>query len=344
VNDLKEETHSFGSPKGVCFFGGTPVLSEVIEKWIDPTLKVEVVTCDAFLRELIHSQTETLEEFLKRRKIPYTSVSDLAKLDQMEGLQKWKEYIAFSVSSPWIFDADFIARFDGNFVNVHGSSLPQWKGGGGFSWQIMGRRIDKGISIHLLTPGLDDGDVIVRGGFEYDSSDLTPKDYLLKQRSKMADLVCGFLNDVAAGKSFRREQQSPSEGCYWPRLSTSKHGWIDWSWDRVDIMNFIRAFSDPYPGAQTFLSGKKIVCKKALLHKDECFFHPFQHGIAFRKAPEGIFVACRGGGLLLSGLYDESGKDISKNVRVGSRLHTPRETLESALGQKARFTSDRGIE
>ena len=45
--------------------------------------------------------------------------------------------IGLSFSAPWLISSDIIQSFDGNIFNLHGQLLPNYRGAGGFSWNLM---------------------------------------------------------------------------------------------------------------------------------------------------------------------------------------------------------------
>ena len=46
---------------------------------------------------------------------------------------------------------------------------------------------------------------------------------------------------------------------------TPEDGKINWNWDPLRIYNFIRAQTNPYPGAFSFLRGEKVIVWEAKL-------------------------------------------------------------------------------
>jgi methionyl-tRNA formyltransferase len=51
--------------------------------------------------------------------------------------------------------------------------------------------------------------------------------------------------------------QDHSKATLYPRRAP-EDGLIDWTWNSIKIVNFIRAQTKPYPGAYTFINGKKV--------------------------------------------------------------------------------------
>jgi methionyl-tRNA formyltransferase len=119
-----------------------------------------------------------------------------------------------------------------------------------------------------------------------------------------------------------------------PRLETKVHSYINWSWGTKDIINFIKSFDDPYPGARTFLDKKLVIVRSAKIEKKLYNFHPFQTGIIFRKKNETYYVACKNYAISLKIFSKKNNKKIIDKV-LGKRLYTPSKYLELALTSKS---------
>ncbi len=132
------------------------------------------------------------------------------------------------------------------------------------------------------------------------------------------------------------------ESSYYPFLSTKFNGLINWNWLGEDICLFINAFDDPYPGAATYLNGKKVFLKDCQTLKSQEEYHPFSSGIVVRKNKQGIFVATLGGLLMVKKVLNSAGKNIIGSVELGGRLYTPLAKIEKALTFRAAYDA-RGL-
>ena len=61
-----------------------------------------------------------------------------------------------------VLSADFIARFEGKIINIHPSLLPEYKGLHTHDCALADKQKFHGVSVHLVTPVLDDGEVIAQ--------------------------------------------------------------------------------------------------------------------------------------------------------------------------------------
>jgi phosphoribosylglycinamide formyltransferase-1 len=64
-----------------------------------------------------------------------------------------------------ILGSALIQAFEGKILNIHPSILPSYKGLNTFQRAIDNKEREHGVSIHIVTPELDDGPVIVRGRY-----------------------------------------------------------------------------------------------------------------------------------------------------------------------------------
>jgi methionyl-tRNA formyltransferase len=245
--------------------------------------------------------------------------------------------IVFTPSSEWIFSQEIINRFDGRIVNIHGSALPEMRGGGGLSWNLMMRERNAGSTIHLVDAGIDTGDILFQQTYTIPDSVSSLEDATEYAYQQNSQLTHSFFKKVESQETFNRIPQSEEKGSYWPRLKTDVHGFIDWTWNASDINSFICAFGSPFKGASTFIAEKRV----RILHSEgilaERNFHPFQYGLVFRGGEEKVYVACKGGALAIREILDDTGHRINLCKIIGRRLHTPILYLEAALRQRVVF-------
>lgn len=144
-------------------------------------------------------------------------------------------------------------------VGLHGSMLPDYRGGAPLVWSIINGETIGGISLFYLSDGIDDGDLVAQKSFKINYNDTIATAYEKMEQCGLEILNEEFLKLAYNGKLPRRQQSHLETGKRenWP-MRTPEDGRIDWKWDVLKIYNFIRAQTDPYPGAYTFLGNKKI--------------------------------------------------------------------------------------
>lgn len=248
------------------------------------------------------------------------------------------ETLALSTAAPWIIKQDVIDALGGRIYNLHGTRLPQDRGGATASWNIM-RGQNQGVALmHRVDAGIDTGNIIDSHEFLYDDC-RTPADYQRRYDHETMLLVTRALPRLLAGEHPEGTPQSSEASSYWPRLNTDVHGWINWAWSGLDIARFILAFDDPYPGAKTLLRQRVVRLKDCSFESLDGEFHPFQSGLIYRVSADGIAVCATTGSLIARRILDESGGEINVGtIEVGDRLFTPAEKLEAALRARVRYT------
>ena len=140
------------------------------------------------------------------------------------------------------------------FVNLHFSLLPFYRGAAPVQRSIMNGDDTTGISVMVLTEGMDEGPVIVRR-----EEPIAPDDTSATVGSRLAVMGAEVLVDALAGYldgSLVPEPQDDVEATYAPKITT-EDARIDWSADARSIRDLVRAL-DPHPGAWTTLDGLRL--------------------------------------------------------------------------------------
>jgi len=252
--------------------------------------------------------------------------------------------IGFSFGSPFIFKQEDIDDFKGMLINSHGAPLPEFKGGGGFSWRILQHDKRGVILMHYVTTRIDEGGCVFRKDFNFLDDERTPHDHEERQLREETYYLIPWVKEVISGQTNVTELPSTNEleshtHSYFPRLCTDLHGYIDWSLAAQDLETFVLAFSIPYQGAATFLKGEKVRIMDCCVN-DSRPMHPFTLGLVLHKDSEEIIVACNGGTISIKH-GDLKFGGSSCTVNIGDRFFTPSATLEKSLSTRVFYMPDR---
>jgi methionyl-tRNA formyltransferase len=152
-----------------------------------------------------------------------------------------------------VLPADLIAAC--RFVNVHYAPLPQFRGRANVNWAIITGQPSTAISIHVLEPDLDAGNILFQQALPIDCEDTVADLYERLndlQRRHLGATVARFLDGDAG------QPQADGESTYGcTRLPSD--GEIDWSATTAEIGALVRALVTPFPGAFTFFEGRRLV-------------------------------------------------------------------------------------
>ncbi|MEI7900342.1 MAG: methionyl-tRNA formyltransferase [bacterium] len=134
-------------------------------------------------------------------------------------------------------------------VNSHFSLLPKYRGAAPVQAAIAAGEEVAGVTIMVMSEGVDTGDVLLKA-IEPICSDDTAGTLMERLAILGAVTLVKALKLMIAG-GLAREPQEHSQATYAPKMQ--KHdGLIDWSLPAAVIERRIRAY-DPWPGAFTFL-------------------------------------------------------------------------------------------
>ena len=333
-----QTTVCFGAIHTYVFLGGGTLLSEYAPQLQAQGYRVRVVTSRRHLDEVVAAPDRTLAQQLAVHRLEPLVYDDVGDGREILG-EGTQGMLGLSFGAAWIFRKPFIDRCAGRLLNIHGARFPLDRGGGGFSWQILrGNRLG-GSVIHQIDEGIDSGPILKSCEFTYPSSCRIPREYNEVCIQQTRVLLQEFFEEVRREQPFTLRPQQHRLATYWPRLSTEHHGYIDWRWSLREIERFICAFDEPYQGASTFLRGKRVFLKDCLINVNDGPFHPFQQGLIYRIADDGVFVATEGGGLVIRTMQDARGADVKPRIRVGDRFSTPIEVLEQTRQVRAVYTA-----
>lgn len=142
---------------------------------------------------------------------------------------------------------------------IHASLLPKYAGGAPLNWAMINGENETGVTLFRMDEGIDDGDIISQISFSIESTE-TIKDVYRKATDHSKQILKDVLADL---DNVEFTPQDKSKIQVYPQR-TSADGEIDLSLPAVDLLNFIRAQSSPYPGA--FIKtkdGKKLIIENA---------------------------------------------------------------------------------
>jgi len=151
-------------------------------------------------------------------------------------------------------------------INLHGSLLPAYRGRSPVNWVLINGEKITGVTMHYMTPKPDDGDIIAQEKVLIDFHD-TAFTLFKKIDDAAIRLFTKTFPLIKAGINQRIPQDHSKSSYFGGR--TPADGIIKWEWPVIKIYNLIRAVTHPYPGAFTFLRGRKLFIWWALPKQED---------------------------------------------------------------------------
>lgn len=197
------------------------------------------------------------------------------------------------------------------FVNLHFSLLPAYRGAAPVQRAVIDGARTTGVSIMLLTEGMDEGPVLAQRAVAIEPHE--PAGELGARLAVIgAELLIETLTAYVDGRIVPQEQDHDA-ATYAPKI-TDDEARIDWSEPAQRIHDLVRG-CDPNPGAWTTLAGKRMKVFKATSVDRDLF--------AGEIAIDGeIVVGCGDGAVLLDEVQMEGkrrmpGWQVARGLRLG---------------------------
>ncbi len=206
-------------------------------------------------------------------------------------------------------------------VNVHASLLPLYRGAAPIQWAVINGDEYSGVTTMLMGEGVDTGDILLS-----EKVKLNPKETggsLFERLSTVgAKLLIETLSGLEEG-SITPVPQDESRATHVGMLS-KKMGLIDFNEPAEVIERLIRGL-DPWPGAYTFIDGKKLTVWDAdvfekNLTKDDV-------GVIISAEKDGLCVQCKDSILKINELQLEGKKRMSAGDFLNGKKLAPGDKL-----------------
>jgi methionyl-tRNA formyltransferase len=151
-----------------------------------------------------------------------------------------------------ILPSPLLAR--SRFVNVHYAPLPEYRGRANVNWAVLNGDPETAITVHVMAPGLDAGSILYQQRVPIGPDDTVGDLYArlnAVQRDVLGETVARHLAGYAGEP---QDERAATYGC----TRVPADGEIDWSAPTRRIHALIRAIAPPYPGAHTYLEGRRL--------------------------------------------------------------------------------------
>lgn len=221
-------------------------------------------------------------------------------------------------SYPMILPREVIAVPRRGTINVHGGLLPEYRGGHVMQWAIINGEAETGVALHYMDEGIDTGPIIAQGRFP-----IQQDDDAATVRQKLKTTGIALLQEwwpaIAEGRA-PKIQQDETKAKY-HRLRTQDDGVIDWSAASTAVCRLVKALVRPWPGAFTFVNGRKLVIWRSRPLQVSAGGQP---GLVTQVDEQGAIVLTGDGQVLIEDSEVDGqrnvGMQLQKILRVGDRL------------------------
>ncbi|EMF06536.1 bifunctional UDP-4-amino-4-deoxy-L-arabinose formyltransferase/UDP-glucuronic acid oxidase ArnA [Serratia marcescens] len=191
--------------------------------------------------------------------------------------------------------------------NLHGSLLPRYRGRAPVNWALVNGETETGATLHKMVKRPDAGDIVGQQKVTIADSDTALT--LHKKVLEAAQIVLKEQLPKLKNGTATFTKQDESQASYFGRR-TPADGEILWHKSAKEINNLVRAVTEPYPGAFSYLGQRKLIVWRSRVLDTQ---HDKQPGTVLSTSP--LVIACGEGALEIVAGQNDSGLYVQ-----GSRL------------------------
>ncbi|MEX6158489.1 bifunctional UDP-4-amino-4-deoxy-L-arabinose formyltransferase/UDP-glucuronic acid oxidase ArnA [Providencia manganoxydans] len=240
----------------------------------------------------------------------------------IERIRELKPDVIFSFYYRDMLSEELLALAPKGAFNLHGSLLPKYRGRAPINWALLNGEHETGVTLHKMVAKADAGEIVAQEKVAITDTD-TALTLHAKVREAAEVLLDKTLSLIEAG-NYQTTAQDESQASYFGRR-TAEDGLIDWSRSATEVNCLIRAVTEPYPGAFTYLGARKMIIWRARVLDDN---QGKAAGTVLSSDP--LRIACGQGAIEVvsgqseTGLYMQGNRlanemGIVTDVRVGAK-------------------------
>jgi folate-dependent phosphoribosylglycinamide formyltransferase PurN len=130
-----------------------------------------------------------LDQLCERRGVAHRTLETVNGQEGLATLRAWEPDVLVSVSSPERFDPGVLRIASVASINLHWALLPRYAGIAPYFWVLRNVERETGLTIHLMVPELDAGDVLRRRTLRIEPTDTSLGLQLRLTRAGAEELV-----------------------------------------------------------------------------------------------------------------------------------------------------------
>ena len=194
-------------------------------------------------------------------------------------------------------------------VNVHASLLPKYRGAAPIQWAVINGDKVSGVTTMLMNEGLDTGDILLAKEVELKYDETGGSLF-----ERLSSIGAGLMLETITGLENGEITPIPQDDSKASKvgLLTKAMGELDFNKSSRELERLVRGL-DPWPGAFTYIDGKKLSIWKCIAEKMKHDKEAVSTGAVSDVGKDYIDISCREGCLRLLEVQLEGKKRM--NVR-----------------------------
>jgi methionyl-tRNA formyltransferase len=224
-----------------------------------------------------------LSPLAQQAQIPVLEVRNVNDTDSVRWIQSMTPDVLLVIGWTQLLKTELLRTPKIACLGFHASLLPKYRGRAPVNWAIIHGETETGNTMITLEPEADTGDIVAQRKIAISDEDdcRTVYEKVGQTEIEMLDEVLplirrGFLP---------RQKQDDTKSSVMPKRRP-EDGIIDWSRSTREVFNWVRALTEPYPGAFSLLDGMKVWIWTA---------RPVENALEFKMAEPGTVIHDRQG-------------------------------------------------
>jgi len=261
---------------------------------------------------------KTVSQISKEQGIDFLGPRNVNSKDVVEKVRSLSPSVIIVAGFSQILKKELICIPKLGVLNCHGALLPKYRGSSPINWAIINGEKYSGCSIIKIDEGIDTGPILEQEKYEIGINDtvltIHEKTFEIFPRLLLKALRKIELED------YKGQVQDESKATYY-HSRRPEDGEIKWNiHSAYEVHNLIRGLTHPYPGAFTFLNGKKLFIWSSKLIEEDIKGIPGR--VCFIRN-NGVIVVAKDRSLLIKNVqFEEEKVQLSNRVfkKQGEKL------------------------
>ncbi|WP_419765632.1 MAG: methionyl-tRNA formyltransferase [Arcobacter sp.] len=246
----------------VIFLGATKFSLELIDFLVNNDIKIQAIYTTKENIVLPKSKTKINNvNHVDLYEYKYLKDTPIREVAEEKSLSAYKEEISnfnpdVIIAAGWYYMVPEAVRVipKNGVWGIHASFLPKYAGWSPLVWALINGENDTGVTIFKMDNSIDGGDIVKQKKINIDFDDTI--DTLYKKVTETTKSILKNLLSEESKINFTKQNQESLE--VYPRR-TESDGILDFNQNALQVYNFVRAQTRPYPGAFAYLDEKKLI-------------------------------------------------------------------------------------
>jgi UDP-4-amino-4-deoxy-L-arabinose formyltransferase/UDP-glucuronic acid dehydrogenase (UDP-4-keto-hexauronic acid decarboxylating) len=305
------------------------------ERGHEPVL---IATCPAAPEYSVRE--DDFRRLAKKLDVPFFLSKGTLIPKHVQMLRDCRADVAISVNWLTLLPQEVLDLFPLGVINAHAGDLPRYRGNACPNWAILKGEPEVVVCLHRMEKYLDSGEVYLRHRIPI--TDETYIGDIYAELDRVVPIMFVQLLDRLTIGAIQGERQPDDPSCSlrcYPRLPTD--GLINWDQSACHIARLVRATSEPFSGAFSYLNSHRLTIWRAHAFSLPYPFLGVPGQVADIENDGSVLVLCGEGVLrveLISYLSPAKVKPgtviTSRRVRLGLDLVAEFERLRAAQTMK----------